>query len=70
MMKEEYLTEALQVVPNREILINLASRRASELARGTNPLIQIEPKDRDNYLDIALQEVAAGKITYDEVPEE
>jgi DNA-directed RNA polymerase omega subunit len=70
MMNEEYLAQAQEVVNNKDILINLASRRASELARGANPLIKVEPHERDNYLDIALQEVAAGKITYDDAPEE
>ena len=70
MMNEEYLAQAQEVVSNKNILINLASRRASELARGANPLIQVEPHERDNYLDIALREVAEGKIVYDDAPEE
>jgi DNA-directed RNA polymerase subunit K/omega len=61
-VNEKYLSRALEVVGDRPILINGASRRASELARGAKPLIKVLPTDDRSYLDIALLEIAEGKL--------
>lgn len=62
-MNEKYLQDALVVIPDRRVLVNAACRRASELARGGRPLIHVPPEEQDSYIDIALQEIAAGKVT-------
>lgn len=64
-LNDEYLMRACEVIDDREILINLVSRRAKELARGAYPMINIDSTKRGNYLDIALLEVAEGKLSYE-----
>ena len=64
-MNDEYLTKACEVIEDREILINLVSRRAKELARGAHPMVNIDSTKRGNYLDIALLEVAEKKLSYE-----
>lgn len=64
-MNDEYLTKACDVIEDREILINLVSRRAKELARGAHPMVNIDSTKRGNYLDIALLEVGEGKLSYE-----
>ena len=64
-LNDEYLSAALKVISDRAILINLAARRAKELARGAHPLVNVDRKDRTNYLDIALLEIGEGKITFE-----
>ena len=44
------------------LLINGASKRAAELARGARPLVPMLPQDERSHLDIALLEIAEGKI--------
>ncbi len=64
-MNDEYLSSACEKVEDREILVNLAARRAKELARGAHPLVNVDRKDRSNYLDIALREIGEGKIVFE-----
>ena len=64
-MNDEYLEKACEVIEDREILVNLVSRRAKELARGAHPMVNVDRNERGNYLDIALREVAEGKIDYE-----
>ena len=59
-MNNEYLLRARQVVPDAKVLIVLASKRAAMLASGkARPMVRC--KD-DNFLDIALLEIAEGKL--------
>ncbi|PWU06201.1 MAG: DNA-directed RNA polymerase subunit omega, partial [Verrucomicrobia bacterium] len=48
-MKDEYLKEALKVIPNPNILINVVSRRVRQFKIGMKPLIEslerLEPED-------------------------
>jgi DNA-directed RNA polymerase subunit omega len=64
-MKSKYLNPAMQQVPDRELLINLVSKRVRQLTQGHRPLVQADPKM--DYADIALKEITAGKIGY-EIP--
>lgn len=64
-MNETYLKKALEKEPNRMHLINLAARRCRELARGGNPMIVVNPNETPTHLDIALREIAEGKILYE-----
>ena len=61
-MNEEYLAKAKAQVRDVRVFINGASKRAAELARGARPLVPTLPQDDRSYLDIALQEIAEGKI--------
>ncbi|NQZ67384.1 MAG: DNA-directed RNA polymerase subunit omega [Lentisphaeria bacterium] len=56
---------ACQVIPDKPILVTIASQRAKELARGANPMVNIDREDRTKYLDIALREIAEGKLYYE-----
>lgn len=61
-MNEEYLAKARQKVSDVRMFIVGVSRRASELAKGARPLIRLIPGEEHDWLDIALQEVAEGKV--------
>jgi len=62
-MKSKYLTDALQRVPNIELLINLVSRRVRQINQGQRPLTHVEP--RLEPVDIALKEISEGKLSYE-----
>lgn len=56
---------ALSKVEKPEILVNVISKRVRQLGQGFRPLIMVEP--RWTFMDIALREVAEGKLTYESV---
>ena len=59
-MNNEYLLRAKQVIPDAKVLIVLASKRAAMLASGkSRPMVRCK---EDNFLDIALLEIAEGKL--------
>ena len=61
-MDTNYLEGAKERIPNVPMLINLVSRRVKQLNSGHRPLVK--PDDmRMPALDIALKEVAEGKLT-------
>ncbi len=64
-LNEEYLKKACEQIESKDILVNLAARRAKELARGAHPLLPIDRAERTNYLNVALREIAEGKITFE-----
>jgi DNA-directed RNA polymerase subunit K/omega len=61
-LNEEYLARAKEKVDDIRVLINGAAKRAAELARGERPLVPTMPHDDRTNLDIALLEIAEGKI--------
>jgi DNA-directed RNA polymerase subunit omega len=61
-MNAKYLDEALKVIPEPQILVNVVSRRVRQLNSGSRPMIDAEIGA--GLADIALQEIAAGKIGY------
>ncbi len=61
-MNEKLLEQAKQKVSDVRLLINGASRRAAEIARGGRPLIPTLPTDNTDPIDIALQEIIEDKI--------
>ena len=65
-LNEQYLKLAIDQIPDRMKLINVASRRARDLARGHHPTVVVNPNDTPTYLDVALREIAEGKITYED----
>lgn len=69
-MNNDYLNRARKVITDPQILTIVASRRAKQLAAGGRPMIKC---DSDNYLDVALLEIAEGLLSYefgDEVPQD
>jgi DNA-directed RNA polymerase subunit omega len=66
-MTTQLLQEAAQVIPNPQLLINVVSRRVRQLGLGHRPMVEIGLKA--SLTDIALKEIIAGKLTYEEQPE-
>ena len=60
-MYAELLKKAHEKIPSVPVLVNLISKRERELINGAKPLIRPESLDVDKC-DIALQEVAEGKL--------
>jgi len=68
-MRDEYLSQASKVIPDPYILVNVVSRRVKQLKRGSRPLV--ESLEKLATEDIALREIAEGKISYElATPEE
>lgn len=61
-MNNEYLLRAREKVSDAKTLIVLASKRAAILAGGARPMVKC--KD-DNFVDIALLEIAEGLLEPD-----
>ena len=63
MRLEKTAAKALKNVNfDRYLLASAVGKRAEELAKGAQPLVEINPR-RAKYADIALYEIAEGKIT-------
>ncbi len=62
-MKSKYLEPAQQRIPNPELLVNVVSRRARQLAQGHRPLTQTDA--RMDFSEIALKEISEGKLAYE-----
>jgi DNA-directed RNA polymerase subunit omega len=58
--------DCLTVIPNRFLLAMVAAKRAKQLYKGAEPLI--ENKSGNKKVVLALREIAAGSIEY-EVPQ-
>ncbi|MGN0891670.1 MAG: DNA-directed RNA polymerase subunit omega [Oligosphaeraceae bacterium] len=71
-MNEEYLRQAVakakEMCAQRgesfdlRLFITGVSKRAVQLSKGYRRLIPLPPNDNTSFLDLALREVAAGKI--------
>jgi DNA-directed RNA polymerase subunit omega len=66
-MRDDYLQNALKVITDPNILINVVSRRVKQLRRGNRALV--ESLEKLSAEDTALREVAEGKIHF-ELPAE
>jgi DNA-directed RNA polymerase subunit omega len=62
-MRDDYIKEALKIISDPNILINVVSRRVKQLKRGNRPLV--ESLEKLSPEDIALREVIEGKISYE-----
>jgi DNA-directed RNA polymerase subunit omega len=62
-MNANLVKAANEVVPNQQILVNMISRRVRQLALGHRPLVENTIGLRE--ADIALTEIANGKLTYE-----
>lgn len=60
-MKSQYINAAANVVSNKQQLINMVSKRVRELSAGSRPMIEVDLQM--GLADIALAEIAAGKLT-------
>lgn len=60
-MNINVLEEATKVIPEPQILINMVSKRVRQLTAGSRPMVEVEP--RMGLADIALAEIAQGKLT-------
>lgn len=61
-MNEEYLARARKNVKDVRLFINGVSRRAAQLAKGAKQLVHPVTDEPLSHLDIALLEVAEGKV--------
>ena len=66
-MTTQLLQEAAQVIPNQQLLINVVSKRVRQLGLGYRPMVETTPQM--SLTDIALKEIIAGKLTYEELHE-
>ena len=68
-MNNELLLKAREKVPDAKTLIILASKRARLLATGAPPMVRTK---NENFLDIALQEIAEGLLVpnFDDQPDD
>lgn len=62
-MRDDYLRDALTIITDPTILVNVVSRRVKQLRRGNRPLV--ESLEKLSAEDTALREVAEGKISYE-----
>ncbi|HNC23027.1 MAG TPA: DNA-directed RNA polymerase subunit omega [Opitutaceae bacterium] len=62
-MRDEYIKEALKVVTDPNVLINVVSRRVKQLRRGNRPLV--ESLEKLSPEDTALREISEGKISFE-----
>ena len=60
-MNSVILARALQVVPEKELLVNIVRLRVRQLAAGHRPLVAVPPGT--GLSDVALREVAEKKLT-------
>ncbi|HEY0967978.1 MAG TPA: DNA-directed RNA polymerase subunit omega [Opitutaceae bacterium] len=61
-IRDDYLRNALKVIDDPNILVNVISRRVKQLRRGSRPLV--ESLEKLSPEDTALREVAEGKISF------
>lgn len=67
MRTEEITAKALALVgQDRYRLVLMIAKRAEQLANGAEPLIKVD-KNKSKYTDIALLEIAEGKIKLDSI---
>ncbi len=62
-MINQYLEQAVAVIPNEQLLINLVSQRVKQLNQGHRPLVETLPRMPASV--IALKEIAEGKLSYE-----
>ncbi len=63
-MRDDYIKEALKVISDPNLLINVVSRRVKQLRRGNRPLV--ESLEKLSSEDLALREIIEGKISFEE----
>ena len=62
-MNNLYLSQALQIIKNPNILVNMVSQRVKQLGQGHKALVAAD--SRMSFMDVALKEIAEGKLLYE-----
>ena len=65
-MHSNLVRGASTVIPNQQLLVNVIRLRVRQLMRGHRPLIEAPPGM--GFADLALSEVIAGKLSYEDAP--
>ncbi len=55
--------DCLQQIPNRFLLVMVATKRTKQLYKGANPLV--ENKSDNKKVVLSLREIAASKVEYE-----
>lgn len=63
MINSSDISQALKIVKNPNILVNMVSQRVRQLGQGHKALIAVDP--RMSYMDVALREIAEGRLEFD-----
>lgn len=61
-MNTTYLDQAKARVPHVPVLINMVSRRVRQLVSGQRPMVKPDSLNMEK-MDLALKEIAEGKLT-------
>ena len=64
-MNQELVAKAKAKIQSTPILVNMVSQRVKQLNTGSRPYVMPLSPDEDKE-DIALREIAEGKLTYEE----
>jgi DNA-directed RNA polymerase subunit omega len=62
-MNPNLVKAAAEVIPNPKVLVNVVSRRVRQLCLGHRAMVEFVPGL--GHGDIALSEIAAGKLTFE-----
>ena len=62
-MNPNLVKAAAEIIPNPKILVNMISQRVRQLCLGHRPMVEFIPGL--GHADIALSEVAAGKLSFE-----
>ncbi len=62
-MKHTLVQDALKIVHSPQVLVNIVSKRVRQLGQGFRPLVVFDPKL--TFMDVALKEVAEGKLGFE-----
>ena len=62
-MNPDLVKAAAEVIPDPKILVNMVSQRVRQLCIGNRPMIEFVPGL--GHADIALSEIAAGKLSFE-----
>ena len=62
-MKANLVSAAAEVITNPKILVNMVSQRVRQLSIGHRPMVEFIPGL--GHADIALSEIAAGKLGFE-----
>ena len=62
-MNPNLVNAAAEIIPDPKILVNMVSRRVRQLCLGHRPMVELIPGL--GHADIALSEIAAGKLTFE-----
>ena len=62
-MNNLFLAQAQRIIKNPNILVNMVSQRVRQLGQGHKPMIAADA--RMSFMDVALKEIADGKLQFE-----